>query len=174
MRFNWNQLMSDVCDIERPDVDIDTTTIRDRRVTEYDVVASSQRCYFEAGAVGYNYDDRLGQIAVKTFTVFFQGRVDVQEGDRLLKSSTYYLVRSVQDYSSQGFGVVCIVEKKNYPMVVSTTCRPDNANCIIAQLVFADATTQFHIDNDETCTADAQGCLIGNMAFADGGGVFGG
>jgi hypothetical protein len=109
--------MNDSCDIQRADVDVDISTIRDRRVAKYDTVSSSVKCFFEPGPVVYNFDNRLGQVPVKTFQVYFSGGVDVREGDRLLKSSLYYLVKSVQDYSSQGFGIICLVDHKIYAMV---------------------------------------------------------
>ena len=116
MRTNWNVLMTDTCNIERADVDIDTQTIRDRRVARYDTLSSSVKCFFEPAGVNYVFDDRLGQTPIKTFNVYFPGGVTVAEGDRLLRSGSYYLVRSVQDYSSQGFGIVCSVELKNFAM----------------------------------------------------------
>lgn len=106
----------DTCDIQRPDISASIATIRDRQVNKYDNVSTSVPCWFEPAGVIYNFDNRLGQQGVRTFNVHFMKGVDVREGDRLLKSSKYYLVQSVQDNSAHGFHIVAIVVEKNYAM----------------------------------------------------------
>lgn len=116
MKNNWRALMVHTCDIQRAEVAVNTSTIRDRRVAKYDTVASSVPCWFEPTGTSYNYGDALGQQAIKSFSVYFNGGTNVVEGDRLKKGSDYYLVKGVRDNSDQGFGVVCDVEKKQYAM----------------------------------------------------------
>lgn len=116
MKNNHRRLLIHTCDIQRADVDVNTSTIRDRRVAKYDTVKSSAPCWFEPQGTQYQFNDQLGQIVVKSFTVHFLGGENVVEGDRLKKDSTYYLVRSVDDNTAQGFHIRATVEQKNYAM----------------------------------------------------------
>jgi hypothetical protein len=109
-------LLKHICDIQRPDVQVNTSTIRDRRVAKYDDIATSVPCWFEPGGVSYNSSDQFGQVPIKNFAVHFRKGVDVKEGDRLLKGSIYYLVQQVVDNSDQGFHVTCQVVEKKYAM----------------------------------------------------------
>lgn len=120
MKDNINFLLVHTCDIERADVDIDTSLIRDRRIAKWDVIAANARCWFDPTSTSYIFNDQLGQQPIKTFTVYFVGDTDVREGDRLKRTvngaTVYSLVRQVQDYSDQGMHVVCQVEEKRYAM----------------------------------------------------------
>lgn len=117
---NIRALLVDVCDIQRADVDVDATVIRDRRVAKYDDVLTSVACWFDPGSVNYVYNDQLGQVAIKSFTVYFAGQTDLREGDRLKRTVNsvvvYYLVEEVQDYTSQGMHMVARVKEKKYAM----------------------------------------------------------
>lgn len=114
---NHVSFLVDTCDIERADIDVDTLTIRDRRVAKWDAIATSQKCWFEPNGTSFLHDSLMGQTAVKNFTVYFLGGVSVREGDRLKKGSVYYQVQEVQDYTSQKLHVLARVTQKNYVMV---------------------------------------------------------
>jgi hypothetical protein len=115
---NIRPYLVDSVDIERADVQINTSTIKDRRVAKYDVIASAVPTWLEPGATQYIYGDQLGQTPVRSSTAYFIGGTDVREGDRLkdLKTGKYHLVKDVADYTNQGMHVVCQVVEKAYAM----------------------------------------------------------
>lgn len=119
MRNNLRQLLIHKCDIQRPARAVSTATIRDRQVS-YTTQKSNVACWFESTGANYSFNDQLGQIAVKTYTVHFLGGEDLKEGDRLKRTVSgveeFYLVRAVIDNSDQGFHVQALVEAKTFAM----------------------------------------------------------
>lgn len=115
---NIKPLLVDTVDIERADVDINTATIRDRRVAKYDVVAAGVATWLEPGSTNYVNNAQLGQRPTQTRTAYFVGNTNVREGDRLkdLKTGKYWLVKDVADYSNQGMHIVCQVIEMAYAM----------------------------------------------------------
>jgi hypothetical protein len=118
MYDNIRAFLVDSCDIQRADVRIDATTIKDRRVAKYDTVSAGVKCWFEPGSTSYDYGDLVGQQPVESFTVYFVGKTDVRAGDRLknLKNLKYYIVKGIQDYSSQGMHITCQTTEMSYAM----------------------------------------------------------
>lgn len=120
MLDNIRFLLVHTCDVQRPDTDVNISVIRDRHVAKYDTVASAAACWFDPTSVNYVFNDQLGQVPIKSFTVYFVGGTNIREGDRLKKTvsgtTTYYLVKQVQDYSDQGMHIVTQVEEKKYAM----------------------------------------------------------
>ena len=102
------------CDIQRPDIQVDTGTTRDRRIAKYDDVSTSVPCWFEPTGTEYNFNEQLGQIAIKSFNIHFLSGQDIKAGDRLKKSTTYYLVQDVTDNTDQEFHIVAVVVQKEY------------------------------------------------------------
>ena len=115
---NIRSLLVDSCDIQRAQVTIDKATIQDRRVAQFQTIASGVSCWFEPGMTDYQYNKQLGQLPIRRATVHFTGGTNVKEGDRLknLKDNTIWLVIDVMDYTSQGFAMYCPVHQINPAM----------------------------------------------------------
>jgi hypothetical protein len=91
--------MEQTADIQRPNIIIDASNIRDRRISEWGTVKSSVPCYVEPAGTDMVPNAQLGRTVVERFTVYFQGDEPVQNNDRLLISGTYYTVEGTQDFS---------------------------------------------------------------------------
>jgi len=117
MKWAHRFLLPQIYSVQRPDIQVNTSTTRDRRIAKYDTIASSVRCWFEQNNTSYNNSDQLGQVPVRNFTVHFLPEANVTEGDRLLKDGVYYLVEGVIDNSKQGFHKVAQVTEKKYAAV---------------------------------------------------------
>lgn len=102
------------CDVQRATIVVDVTNIRDRRISAYATVEANVPCWFEHHGASLVRDGELGRIGVDRYSVYFEGRVDVQINDRLLKGSTYYVVEDVQNYSEEHFHRTAIVRKQGY------------------------------------------------------------
>lgn len=99
------------CNVERAEVDIATSTIRDVRITSYQTVAENVGCWFESLGEALIEDDRLGRVNVARFNVWMPPTTDVHAGDRLKKGTEYFLVEEMRDYSEEGFHKVLMVRK---------------------------------------------------------------
>lgn len=115
MLDNIRALLVDVCDIQRPQVNVSAGTIQDRQVTQYNTVTAAVPCWFEVQSVSYDYNHLMGQQPTRRGSVYFVGGTGVKEGDRLAKSDgTYWLVDGVINYSSQGMHIHCTTYQLNY------------------------------------------------------------
>lgn len=108
--------MDQTCSIQRPNIVIDVSNIRDRKITEWGTVKADVPCYIEPAGVDIVPDGAMGRTPVERYTVYFQGDQPVRNNDRLLVGTTYYTVEGVQDYSSfrTGWHVTALVRKLGY------------------------------------------------------------
>lgn len=106
--------MDQTCEIQRPNIVIDASNIRDRKISQWGTVKSSVPVYLEPAGTDLIPDERLGRTVVERFTAYFMGDEPVQANDRLLVGTTYYLVEGVQDYSSMrtGWHLTAFVRKQ--------------------------------------------------------------
>jgi hypothetical protein len=108
--------MDSLCDIQRANIIVDVSNIRDRRISEWGTVKSSVPCYIEPSGADITPDGMMGRTVVERYSVYFQGDQPVRANDRLLVGTTYYMVEGVQDFSSMrtGWHVTALVRKMNY------------------------------------------------------------
>lgn len=109
-------------DILRPAFAVDVSTVRDRILTDYVLIASNARCYSEITHSDRVGNAQLGGIEVARMTFFFQKRTSVRVNDVLREAATvfngsqirYWDVVGVMDYSAYDWHIRVDCDLKNY------------------------------------------------------------
>jgi hypothetical protein len=107
-------LMRQRATILRPNMAVETATIRDRVLQSYTTVATNVPCYFEHVGTEIVPDLQLGQVAVDRFSAFFPADTDVKINDVIQVDGADYQVVGVLSYARQGFHKQAACTLKNF------------------------------------------------------------